>query len=79
MTELVDCLAITTETGNTYFANGSCQCEAYKRSTACKHRSLYRLYQIANGETTTTVVSDPALVASIETDRTGSQIHRCPL
>lgn len=57
ITELADCLAITTETGNTYFANGSCGCEAYKRSTACKHRALYRLYQIANEETTNPVVS----------------------
>lgn len=48
ITELHDCLAVTTECGKTYFANGVCQCEAYKRSTACKHRALYRLYQIAN-------------------------------
>src|SRR6266508_3246239 len=47
ITELANCLAITTETGNTYFANGVCSCEAYKHSTACKHRSLYRLYEIA--------------------------------
>jgi hypothetical protein len=48
ITELAGCLAITTETGNTYFANGVCQCEAYRRSEACKHRALYRLYAIAN-------------------------------
>jgi hypothetical protein len=47
VTELATCLAVTTESGRTYFANGVCQCEAYKRSTACKHRALYRLYQIA--------------------------------
>ena len=47
VTELSNCLAITTETGNTYFANGVCQCEAYQHSTACKHRACYRLYQIA--------------------------------
>jgi hypothetical protein len=47
VTELATCLAITTETGNTYFANGECQCEAYHHSQACKHRALYRLYQIA--------------------------------
>jgi hypothetical protein len=50
ITELRNCLAITTETGKTYFANGECQCEAYRRSTACKHRALYRLYQIAQEE-----------------------------
>src|SRR5215510_4261202 len=48
VTELATCLAITTESGKTYFANGVCQCEAYKRSTACKHRALYRLYAIAH-------------------------------
>jgi hypothetical protein len=48
VTELQNCLAITTETGNTYFANGVCQCDAYKHSTACKHRALYRLYAIAS-------------------------------
>src|SRR5262245_48548679 len=47
VTELPTCLAITTESGKTYFANGVCQCEAYKRSTACKHRALYRLTVIA--------------------------------
>src|SRR5262245_18475631 len=45
VTELQNCLAITTETGRKYFANGVCQCEAYHRSQACKHRSLYRLYE----------------------------------
>lgn len=47
VTELATCLAVTTESGKTYFSNGVCQCEAYKRSTACKHRALYRLYAIA--------------------------------
>jgi len=41
-------LAITTESGKTYFSNGVCQCEAYRRSTACKHRALFRLYAIAS-------------------------------
>jgi len=70
VTELQSCLAITTETGNTYFANGECQCEAYKRSTACKHRSLYRLYAIANEieETATPAVSptDEEIIADVE-------------
>ncbi|MGH9753272.1 MAG: hypothetical protein ACREA2_10855 [Blastocatellia bacterium] len=66
VTELANCLAITTESGQTYFANGVCQCEAYRRSQACKHRALYRLYQIANEETTTPVVSTRAtLIADI--------------
>jgi hypothetical protein len=48
VTELATSIAVTTESGKTYFANGVCQCEAYNRSTACKHRALYRLIQIAN-------------------------------
>lgn len=48
ITELADCVAITTETGRTYFANGVCQCEAYRRSTACKHRALARLIKRYN-------------------------------
>src|SRR5262245_153266 len=46
ITELANCVAITTETGRTYFANGVCQCEAFKNGQACKHRSLYRLLQL---------------------------------
>jgi hypothetical protein len=48
VTELADCVAITTETGKTYFANGVCQCEAFKNGQPCKHRSLYRLIQLYN-------------------------------
>jgi hypothetical protein len=70
VTELATCLAITTETGNTYFANGVCQCEAYLHSTACKHRALYRLIQIAHEieETTTPAVSptDEEVIADVE-------------
>jgi len=48
ITELFDCVAITTETGKTYFANGVCQCRAYQLGQPCKHRSLYRLIQLYN-------------------------------
>ncbi len=69
ITELADCLAITTETGNTYFANGVCQCAAYVQGgkSACKHRALYRLYEIARElpeETAPEAVSLEADVAS---------------
>ena len=47
VTELQNSLAITTETGKTYFANGICQCEAYKNRMPCKHRALHRLNAIA--------------------------------
>jgi hypothetical protein len=48
VTELAHSVAITTESGNTYFANGSCQCKAYTLGQACKHRALARLIEIAN-------------------------------
>lgn len=48
ITELATCLAITTETGNTYFANGVCQCEAFRRNQPCKHRALARLMDLYN-------------------------------
>lgn len=66
ITELATCLAITTESGNTYFANGVCQCEAYKRSTACKHRALYRLYQIAQETAPAVSPTDEEITADVE-------------
>jgi hypothetical protein len=66
ITELQSCLAITTETGNTYFANGVCQCEAYKHSTACKHRALYRLYQIAQETAPAVSPTDEEIIADVE-------------
>lgn len=66
ITELATCIAITTETGNTYFANGVCQCEAYKHSTACKHRALYRLYQIAQETAPAVSPTDEEIIADVE-------------
>ncbi len=68
ITELANCLAITTETGNTYFANGICSCEAYKRSTACKHRALYRLYAIAREEVADVATSTAPVAVSFADD-----------
>jgi hypothetical protein len=48
VTELRDCVAITTETGQTYFANGVCQCRAYELGQPCKHRALARLIELYN-------------------------------
>jgi hypothetical protein len=48
VTELYDSVAITTETGKTYFANGSCQCEAFRRNQPCRHRALARLIERYN-------------------------------
>jgi hypothetical protein len=50
VTELADHILVTTDSGETYHANGACQCKAYTDGgkSACKHRALYRLIQIAN-------------------------------
>ena len=48
VTELYNCVVITTETGKTYYANGSCQCEAYRRNQPCRHRALARLIERYN-------------------------------
>jgi hypothetical protein len=43
VTELHSSLAITTESGETYFANGVCQCKAFTNGMICKHRVAYRI------------------------------------
>jgi hypothetical protein len=65
VTELQSCLAITTECGATYFANGECQCEAFKHSQACKHRALYRLYQIAQETAGAVSSTDEEITADV--------------
>lgn len=67
VTELANCVAITTESDRTYFANGSCQCEAFRRGQPCKHRSAARLIELYNetltarSVATTTVLSNAAI------------------
>lgn len=46
ITPLAHGYAITTESENTYFANGSCQCKAFTLNTPCKHRCAARLLDI---------------------------------
>jgi hypothetical protein len=48
VTELANCVAITTETGKTYFSNGVCQCRAFELGQPCKHRALARLIDLYN-------------------------------
>src|SRR5262245_16684624 len=50
VTELADCLLITTESGETYRANGVCQCKAYEFGQACKHRAAARLVEMMHKE-----------------------------
>ncbi len=48
ITELVDGCMITTESGETYKANGHCQCQAFAHGQACKHRAAARLIDLYN-------------------------------
>ncbi len=43
VTELVEGLLITTESGETYHANGKCGCKAYQLNQPCKHRAAAQL------------------------------------
>ena len=76
ITELADSIAVTTESGATYYANGSCQCKAFELGQPCKHRALARLITLYR-ETET--ASAPRIVRSIESDRTGQRyaVVRC--
>src|SRR5215468_9130745 len=65
ITELATCLAITTESGETYFANGICQCKAYEFGQACRHRALYRLYAIANETAPAVSPTDEEIAADV--------------
>lgn len=79
VTELANCIAITTEKDTTYRANEkTCQCESFFRDQPCRHRAAFRLIQMM--ETTTPVVSPaPKIIRSIEQDCTGVkfQVVRC--
>ncbi len=48
VTELANGIMVTTESGETYHANGVCSCRAYEFGQACKHRALARLIEIAS-------------------------------
>jgi hypothetical protein len=43
VTELADCLMVTTESGESYHANGVCQCKAASFGQICRHRIAARL------------------------------------
>src|SRR5215470_2450366 len=73
VTELHDSVAITTESGQTYFANGTCSCPAYNNGQPCKHRALARLIDLYHEEekssVTTKVTEAPSresLISSIK-------------
>jgi hypothetical protein len=69
VTELQHCVAITTESGKTYRANGVCQCEAFFKDQPCKHRAAARLITLYNEKTAPEAVSRDS--RTVEFDRTG--------
>jgi hypothetical protein len=72
VTELADSIAVTTESGQTYFANGVCQCKAFELGQPCKHRAAARLIEMYNAATAPKPENRepraPRIVRSIERD-----------
>jgi hypothetical protein len=69
ITELAHGVAVTTECGHTYFANGVCQCKAFENGQPCKHRALARLIEIASElkeEAAPEPARQPRIVRSVE-------------
>jgi len=81
VTELTNCLVITTETSEkTYRVTEKiCQCESFFHDQPCRHRAAVHLLQMM--ETADKTVSRPAprIVRSVESDRTGVKfaVVRC--
>src|SRR5262245_35219624 len=76
VTELHDGLLITSDSGESYHANGTCGCAAYRNGMVCKHRVAYRIVSIYHEtpepkpEPTKTA---PRVTRSIERDYTGAR------
>jgi SWIM zinc finger len=74
VTELADAIAVTTESGRTYFANGTCQCKAFELGQPCKHRAAARLIEMYNAAPASKPVRpavaprEPRITRSIERD-----------
>jgi len=64
ITPLAHSYAMTTESGETYFANGSCQCKAYTNGQPCKHRCAARILDLMEEEAAPEAVSLAADVAA---------------
>jgi hypothetical protein len=81
VTELADCVAVTTECGKTYFASDdACQCRAFELGQPCKHRSLARLIEMYNAQPEPEMKpGSPRIIRSVERDRFGARhvVERC--
>ena len=77
VTELADGLMVTTESGETYHANGVCQCKAWKLSQPCKHRAAAQLVKRYNEALTLAAPADEraALIAEMQTTWTAKHPH----
>lgn len=68
VTELHDCLAVTTESGATYFVTENrCQCRAFENNQPCKHRCYVALRRLQ--ETAPAPVPAPAPRVTRSTER----------
>jgi hypothetical protein len=80
VTELHDGLLITSDSGETYKANGVCSCAAYRNGMACKHRAAARLVEIYNATPEPKrPASAPRVVRSVERNFNGPRltVYRC--
>lgn len=80
VTELANGIAVTTESGKTYFANGACGCKAYHNGQPCKHRTAARLIEMYNAAPEPKPAPKaPRIVRSVERDQTGARVKvvRC--
>jgi hypothetical protein len=80
VTELHDGLLITSDGGETYRANGTCSCVAYRNGMVCKRRVAYRivaLYHEAEAvkQAAPRPVRVPRITRSIERDFTGARVR----
>jgi len=73
VSELHDGLLITSDSGETYKANGTCGCAAYRKGMVCKHRVAYRIVSIYHA-TPEPKRPAPRVTRSIERNYNGPRI-----
>ena len=77
ITELAHGIAVTTESGETYFVSGACRCKAFANGQPCKHRALARLIEIAREIEETAPVAVAAAPKSYCGDRDLQHLTNC--
>ena len=76
ITELAEGIMVTTESGETYRANGVCQCKAFDNGQACKHRAAARLIALYNDNGNTLLPLSRA-DESDESDKSDFEVGIC--